>query len=278
MARREDAVRAFAEVFRGKQDAEVLRFALTGDGSDAFNADVSGRPGWAWVRYDEEPHKVSQVRNRIFPGIAQEVPVVIGKKFVTDRQVQILGINEPLYDMAMNEDQRVSYLVAPHGPTHHAIRGTDPAEIDLSNILNGKVRGTDPVSMSIYVESFMYYRAGEIVQFGGGGIDLTASIPGAVNQQRYMLISLDVPSMALRATPGLESPTTVPSTPPGVPLWNIPLSLVRLYNGQEEITNGDFWDYRIAFSPVGVHNMYRNFNQFMHYNELMWTRHLTGEL
>ena len=96
--------------------------------------------------------------------------------------------------------------------------------------------------------------------------------------QRYALISLDIAEQGLRTTLGPESPVTVPSTPPRVPLWNIPLGMVRLYYGQEEITNGDFWDYRIAFNPVGVHNLYRNFNQFMHYNELMWTRLLTGEL
>jgi len=278
MTSQRDVLRQWKKLLGSKQDAPVIRFALTGDGSDSATAEVANRPGWAWVRYDEEPHKVSQVRNRIFPGIVPEVPVVIGKRYESDRMVQILGINEALYDMAMSEGERISYLVAPHGPTHHALLGTDPAEIDVANILNGKCRATDPESMSVEVEAVAYFHNGKRETFGGGGVDFTGDDPGATNYQRYGLVTFDVREQALRKTLGLSSPNTVPATPPDVPLWNIPIAVVLLYYGMTAVTVDYIYDYRILFPPTGIYQIYRNFNQFMHYNELMWTRHLTGEL
>lgn len=277
-ATQEDAIRIWKQLMEGKENAEILRFGLTGDGSDSTTADVDGRQGWAWVRYDEEPNKVSQVRNRIFPGIQQDIPVVIGKKFVTDKEVQILGINWPLYDMSVNQDQLQSYLVAPHGPTHHAVLGTDPAEIDVRNILNLRIRPNDPATMGVFVESGPYPYQDTRAWFGGGGIDLTNEVPGTTNYQRYIIVSLDTVEQRLRIIPGPESPNTVPATPPRFPIWNIPIGAVLLYFGQTTILEADVYDYRFLFNPVGMYQTYRNLIQWIDHQELIWTQHLRGEI
>ena len=274
----DDVIRKWKEKFGSKQDAEMLRFVLTGDGSSAVTCDVNARVGWAWVRYDEEPNKVSQVRNAIMPGAAQDVPVVIGKKFVTDPMVQILGINQPLYDMYWGPDQYLSYLLPAHGPTHHAISGSDPAYIDVRNILNGRVRPTNPETLSIHAESFSYHYQDERLLFGGGGMDLEGDVPGTASYQRYVLISLDTIEKRLRKTLGISSPIAVAATPPTVPIWNVALALVLLSNGLSAITDSDIYDYRVIFEPSGLYNTYRNLVQYMQYNDLLWVRHLMGEI
>jgi hypothetical protein len=278
MTTKDDAVRVWRQLVDGKEDAISLRFGLTGDGSDATTADVDGRQGWAWVRYDEEPNKVSQVRNRIFPGIQPDIPVVIGKKFVTDPYVQILGVNEPLYDMYWNQDQFQSFLVAPHGPTHHSVFGTDPAEIDIRNILNGRVRPTDPNTLGIYVEAFAYMYRDTRAEYGGAGFDLTSEIPGESNYQRYVLIVFDTIEQRIKLIPGLASPNTIPPSPPSVPIWQVPLGGAILYNGMTVLAETDIAEFRVPFEATGHYQTYRNLVQYMEYMETVWIQHLAGEL
>jgi hypothetical protein len=210
--------------------------------------------------------------------VGQNVPVVIGKRFVTDHTVQILGINQPLYDMYWGPDEFISYLLPAHGATHHAVSGSDPAYIDVRNILNGRVRPTDPETMTVYAESFSYHYQDERVLFGGQGVDLTNDVPGAANYQRYVLLSLDTIEQSLRKTLGLATPLAVAATPPSVPVWNISLALVLLYNGISTITDADIHDYRVVFDPIGAYNIRRSLIQYMQYSDIAWSKHLTGDI
>lgn len=278
MPTKDDVIRKWKAKWDSKQDQPEMRFALTGDGSSATTCDVVNRVGWAWVRYDDEPDKVSQVRNAIMPGAPQDVPVIIGKRFVTDYGVQILGVNQALYEMFWGYDGFSSYLIPIHGPTHHAVSGSDPAYIDVRNILNGRLRPTNPESLSVYAESFAYQYQDERLLFGGEGVDLSGDLPGAANYQRYVLITLDVVERGLRKILGVASPNTVAATPPSTSIWNIPLGLVLLEQGMSSITESSIFDYRILFDPIGAYNTYRNFVQYMYHNDLLWVRHLTGEI
>ncbi len=277
MPTRDDVNRAWRNLFRSKQDKPQMRFAITGDGSDADTLDVNNRVGWAWVRYNEEPDKVSQVRNAIMPGAAQGVPIIIGKRFVTDPMVQILGVNQALYEMYWGYDGYSSYLLPAHGPTHHAVSGSDPAYIDVRNILNGRLRPTNPESLSVWAESFAYQYQDERILFGGGGVELTGDVPGEANYQRYVLITFDVIEQGLRKILGVASPNTVAASHPSTPIWNVPLGLVLLEQGMATITEASVFDFRVLFDPIGVYNTYRNFVQYMAHNDLVLVKHMTGE-
>lgn len=274
----ERAIRAWKKVLGGKENAQIIRFALTGDGSSAATADVESRLGYAWVRYDDEPHKVAMVRNRWIPGVVQNVAVIIGKRYPTDKEVQILGINTELYDQAWNNDQFLGYLLPRHGPTHHAVYGSDPAELDIRNILNGKVIPTSPASLGVTVEPLAYMAYGQRLLFGGDGISFIGDVPGITSYQRYALITLDIVEGRLRKILGVSNPLSASPTPPDCPIWNIPLGLVLLYNGQTEVEEANIYEYRVAFQPAGTHNIERNFAQYVHYMEMLWTKHLIGEI
>lgn len=278
MSQLRDAIREWRSLLDLKQDVGPIRFALTGDGSNLTTSDIDGRPGWAWVRYDEEQNKVSQVRNRKIPGIPQDVPVVIGREFPTDRYIQILGINWPLYDMFITNPDLVRYIVPPHGDSHHALLGGDPAYIDVRNILNGRIRADIPPTMSIYVESLAYEYWDKRELFGGGGLDLTGYIPPTANYHGYVAVSFDVTEQRLRAGSGTTGPVAVPASLPEIPIWNIPIGAVLMYNGMTTITESDVHDLRILFEPVGKHHTYRSMVQDMYYQEVYWTKHLIGDI
>ena len=275
---REDAIRTWRQLLENKQDNLTLRYALTGDGSDAETADVAGRTGWAWVRYDEEPHKVSQVRNWQFPGIAQDVPVVIGKLFPTDRYVQILGINRTLYEQFMTDDALNAYLVPPHGASHHGVYGSDPAYMDLRNLLPGRVRPTDPLGLSVYVEPFAYGYANTRGYFPGGGLDLTYDVPTTAGYHRYVLITFDTETQTLERVIGADTVTTISPTPPDVPMFHVPLAVVQLPYAETEIDEGYIFDYRILFPQTGLVKVYQNLIQYIELQDELWEKHQSGEI
>jgi hypothetical protein len=275
---REDALRIWKQIFDQKQNAQKMRFGLTGDGSNAVTSDVDGRYGWAWIRYDEEPSKVSQVRNRSFPGIVQDVPVIVGKRWPSDKSVEILGINWPLYEMHADKETVISYLVAPHGDSHHAVFGSDPAYMDIRNMLPGRARETDPASLGIYVESFGYASDGTREQFPGGGLDFTYDYPGTANHHRYALAYLDTEDGELKRRLGPVSPVAVPPTEPSIPSYCIPIALVQLVFGDATIVEGRINDYRILWTGTGPSKARDNIHQVLYFQELYQVMHAQGEM
>jgi len=245
------AITAWRKLLGAKQDQPIIRYALTGDGSDAATADVEGRPGWAWVRYDEKPDHVSQVMNLVFPGVAQNLPVIVGKRYPTDRFYQILGINWELYFQTANPDSVDNYILPIHGETHTAGTGSDPAPIATRNIVNGLVHETSPVSMSVYAESLIYEVGGSLVKWTGGSIDLTSSVPSTSGKHRYTLISIDASENVLRATDGDLFPSPIAPGLPDVPQGDVPLAIVELRYGDTSVEADRIYDYRVMFSTIG---------------------------
>ena len=244
------AIDEWVKLFNSKENKSIIRYALTGDGSSADTADVDGRSGWAWVRYDEKDDRASQVMNYRYPGISQDVPVVIGKQYSTDRFYQILGLNLELYYQSMTPGSYTSYLLPIHGSTH-AANGNDPVEISTGNIVHGKVIPTTPVSLNVYSNYLTYEHNGSIVAWPGGTITLSTYVPGTVGTHRYVLVSLNVDTNTLQATAGVLSPSPVAATVPDVPSGAISLAAVHLSYGDTTITVTDIYDYRILFSAVG---------------------------
>lgn len=251
MSEREQAVNKWAALLRQKEDRQMFRFAFTGDGSSAATADVSNRPNWAWVRYNEKQDKASQVLNLRFPGVAQGVPIIVGKQYPHDRYFQILGINTELYYYHSTAADWLPYLLPAHGPTHTAVTGNDPAWMNLRNILPGRVSEAVPASLSVSAASLSYEYDGEIQAFVGDDIDLTASVPAVAGMERFVIVSIDAVTNTLVSTEGPTAPVPVGATLPTVPVGYVPLAVVTLENGATTIVEADISDYRLIFESVG---------------------------
>lgn len=240
--------RKLMDLFQVEQN---YRFALTGDGSSADTADIEGKPGWGWVRYDEKQDKASQVVNWRFPGIVQDVPVIIGKQYPTDRYYQVLGINLDLYLDHLTTSIIESYVVPRHGESHHGSLGNDPAPIDRRNLVFGKVQPTSPTSLIVYAEAFSYDADGTYGTFAGAGVDLTDYLPVVANTHRYVLVTVDSSTNTLAVTTSDPVPTPMMPNIPSVMAGHIPLAVVLLEQGITVIGEDRIYDYRVILGTVG---------------------------
>ena len=244
MAGKEDAIRAFRALLGKYQERLEIAFALTGDGTGADTSDVTGRTGWAWVRYGEEQSKVSQVFNPNFPGIPGNMPVIIGKKYPTDKYVQILGVNQQLYWDSYGPGTIEGYLLPAHGQSHNAA-GSDPAPIDTKNIVPGLTHQTDPDSMFATVEGFRYIYQAALADYGGENVDLSAIAPAAGFHQ-YVLVALIPSTGTIRTTASAAVALPIVPDIPDLTAGDIPLSVVDVRSG-ENIVNAYIYDYRALF-------------------------------
>lgn len=233
------------------QTQDTFRPALTGDGSDAGTADVTGRTGWAWVRYDEKLDHVSQVVNWRFPGIAQGVPVMVGKEYPTDRYYQILGVNLDLYLDNMTPGGLISYVLPKHGDSHHGSTGNDPAPIDLRNLVFGRVSARDPATLLVEITTFTYDNDGTYTTYPGAVVDFTGELPATAGHHAYALVYVDADTNTAGYTIGASTPVAMAPDIPDAVIGTIPLALVLLENGATQITEDGIYDYRVMIQVLG---------------------------
>jgi hypothetical protein len=273
---RNEAIRKLKAWWATKSDVPMYRTALTGDGSTASTCDVTGKDGWAWVRYDEKQDKASQVINQVMPGAPQGVPVVIGKKYPHNKYYEILGVNWQLYYEHTNPVEYVSYLLPKHGPTHQ-YESSDPAWITLGNLLPGGVSATTPNTMFVTGNSLIYEYGGQAQSFTGGNTDLTAAIPPLTGTHRYVLITIDPTTNLLAQTWGDPSPLPVTPAIPAVPLANVPLAVVMVADTATAIEQASIFQYKYLFDSAQwlywVNKIMENYDTEMD-EEL--TRHVVG--
>lgn len=248
LASYEEALHAFRQFTALFQRREWVRFAKTGDGTGAATCDVDGKPGWIWVRYDEDQSKVSTVFCEI-RGLPEDVPVIIGKPYPNADHVQVLGINWPLYYQGLTNVILDQYVLPKHGDSHGE-KASDRAPIGLRNLEPARVRETDPAGLSVFVETFEFTYGSVVYRWDGAAEDLTASVPAGAGR-RYALISLDPETNTLVVTDGAISPTPVAPDLPAIPIGHIPLAYVMLEQGQTTITEPDINDGRILWWSVG---------------------------
>lgn len=255
MADFDSALQPWKKLFNKYQPDTEIRHGFIGDGNGTVT--VPDLPGWSWVRYDDIQSKLSMVRNHRYGLLPDGTPIVVGRRHHTDKYEQVLRVDFSSYASGMDQDTINQYILAPHGVSHRGL-GSDPAPIDLNNIVVGKVVPDDPSSLSVEIYSTIYEYACEVILYDGEVLDLTAYVPGAPGMHRYVLVYLDQVTGAAGAIAGELGP--IPAGPPDVPealSRTIPLAIVLLVNGQTQIFIADIIQWKLllgaACGTVGVH-------------------------
>ena len=231
-----EARRIYREAMAQYQERIPRRTALLGDGrgTAASNVLVPGRDDYVFARDDVNSTRFFQVLNQGAVQPAANLPVYIGFPLPgsskTRDEEQVLGINySGLGTIA-------SGTIPPVGPHHqqHEFRGGDDILLDSRQFLTGLIHPTDPTTMTVQVESFIYFyntwRRWEI----GTSKDLTEYLPSS-GYIRFVLIALDPEIGQLVYRPGVPFATGSQDiilgtfTPIPAPAGNeLPLGYIRL--------------------------------------------------
>ena len=75
MASREEALSQWKALVARLQPRSALRYGKIGNG--AGDVEVDGRPGWVWIRYEENQSRLSMVRCYI-GYLEEDTPVLVG--------------------------------------------------------------------------------------------------------------------------------------------------------------------------------------------------------
>jgi len=241
-----DAAKPWQE-WGNKLKPQAYRPGLLGDGQGSIQ--VTNKPGWSWIRYDYSPHQLSIVRNPSNMQLADGTPVLVGKRDPGDEYEQILYVAWNFYVNPSQSTMDQYSTEHPHGVTH-ARKNSDPAPIDLNNLSPGKVVPTDPASLNVTIQEFLYVDGCEVIRFGETTFDLSGSVPGMYGH-RYILVYLDLLNDGTITTVDGDL-TDVSSTPaiPDVPEGGLPLAIIEIDAFQTTITDDDIWQYKILYDSV----------------------------
>lgn len=244
----EEVIREWQELFDAKQTVRKFRNALAGNGGGTV--DVTGEPGYIWCRYSADQSKVSKVFNIIAPGLPEDFPIVVGRRFPTDEFEQVLAVNWTLYQDIISQDTVDNFTTGNHGESHNAASGADPAPIDLRNIVEMRGRAQATANLTINVERGQYvFGYDDVRRFPGEMIDLTAAVPGVAGH-RLVLVYVDGVTNALGSVNGAIVPLANAAPIPDITANIIPVCLVDLENGQTTITEDDIYDWRFLWDLV----------------------------
>jgi len=228
-----EARRALQQIFDQFQAKQPVRHGLLGDSNGTVL--VSGKPGYAFIRYREDLNRLSIVRYLIQEQLPDETPVVVGRKHADDPYEQVLGIDWAMY----------AYTPAASTVTLYAT----PA-IDLNDLSPGKVVPTVPASLSVDVRAFLYVNGEVAVEFGGDSTDLTTLVPGAAGHW-LVLVYMDLGTDMLASVAGDLIAVGSNAVAPAVPENGLPLGVVDLANGEVEIVADDITQYKAMYLSVG---------------------------
>jgi hypothetical protein len=224
------ALQQLLEQFALKQE---YKYGLLGDSNGTVM--VSGRPGWAYIRYRDDLNRLSLVRYLLQEQLPDGMPVKVGREHPTDPFEQVLGPDWTMYAYA---------------PTQSTVTQHGTQVITLSDMAEGRVTVTDPVSLAVDVRALLYVNGSRAVEFSGGSLDLTADVPGAAGHWQ-VLVYMDLDTDSLASVVGNLTAVGTNARAPSVPDNTLPLALVDLANGDTEITGDDITQYKAPYLHVG---------------------------
>ena len=243
-----------------REEKQRWFLGIQGDGSGTV--DVSGAPGYVYVRDANNRGVVHRVLNVLYSH-RNDLPVIVGYTPWLPNTPQVLAADFAALGM---ETGGYAYI-ASHADSHELHNesgGDDVVWIDMMQITDGQVVGKSTPDLTVDVRSCSYAYGDELYWFPGeDDVDLSGSVPGA-NLARWVLVSIDTTAdpHEVQLTDGDTYPknlfpgglanlnTTVPTPPSGC----IPLALVFLEDTTTEIyLQGDgrnIYDARLF--PTGI--------------------------
>jgi hypothetical protein len=228
-----EATQALQSIFDQYEPRQEFRRGLLGNSGGTVM--VPSRPGWAYIRYREDLSRLSQVRYLLQEQLPDETPVVVGKKHPTDPFDQVLSVDWAMYGWA---------------PLSGTVQQWATQVVTLNDLAPGKIVPTNPYSLSVDARAFLYVNGDEAVEYGGGQIDLTGSVPGVAGH-RLTLVYIDLDTDALASTDGAIVAIGTDAVAPTVPENSVPLAVVDLANGDTEILAEAIYQYKVIYDSVG---------------------------
>lgn len=219
-----------------------------------------GRPWRVWVRLWSASGNVLPAYNvRGVPAI-EGMPVYVTRLYGTESELEIVGVDMEMLEATDSYD-KIPFVVQ-HALSHEwpdFEPGFDALTVYPRAISILKTYADiDHPSLWVLVSPLRYWHGGAVVEFDGGSVDLTASVPAGANQARLVLVYLDAATNALGTTNGTIGMSAEgwslsrPTITTGV--W--PSAFVRLENGQTDINEDDILDARMFLNAAGYpHNI-----------------------
>lgn len=250
MAVLRDAIQATQD--RKKKKDEPLRVITRGELIDiGGSVEVTGRPGYCWVREYGENGGVSQVFNPTTQP-SNGLAVLIGHTPKAPYRRIVLDVN---WEMIAGSPE---YGGDPYLPAHHETHewpdgwpGPDPVTVYGRSLA---MLRTYPGSagLTVSISPYRYEKDGATVTFAGhADYDVTASQPGA-GLARYVLIYLDADTNVIAVVNGDTVVDAGPVVPPfpAPPLASIPSAWVRLDGAATAVAEADIVDARMILSEI----------------------------
>lgn len=255
-----DNIDMLADTFPRKRLRGVTGI-LDSDGQINPNPNDGLGVGFTWVRLQGERTAIAVLNVSVTTQRAN-VPVILEE--METGQFQIIGIDP--------ENALFTYgAFAPALNMPDRIPEQDKSSIPHRRIKDLRLRLSTSGGLILHVESG-YYQVlnGDIVWWGGGTIDLTASLPGSVGQKRIVLVGITTATnlLAQSAAAAVDNATAPTSSPyfsgadiatarnaaSALTLW---LWAIALFNGQTTIANtDDMVDLRaISYEEGGVYQV-----------------------
>lgn len=217
------------------QPIRPTRTAVIGDGNG--NVAVPNTTDYVWARDTVESSIFYPVLNHAAVGYEVNLPVVIGFTDALPNQEQIIGINWGGLGPGQNPT-----TIAPIGIHHrqHEFRGGDDVSLDSRQIKPGRVKPTDPPSMSVIVESFIFQWEGRWYSFEEETTPLLTEYQPEGGILSVLLITLDPEEQELRYRPGPPYnpafyPDSIVNHMLASPGYELPLGYVFLQGGMTSI-------------------------------------------
>lgn len=241
----EKRVRGLLQATLDRREPVLTRFpGILGLSNTAGSAQVSGKPGWVYVRIGNDETVATAFNNRT--NNRNGLPVIVGYDPAQPNLFQVLSTRE-VYE---GEWASGGALPNHHGQHEYgnATGGDDIVWIRMRQLTDLLVYPTDPESLSVNIASGNYIIGTTVYNYAGGTLDLTSSVPGT--SRRWVLIAMDESGpYTVEGSVGSYAYSDIPDTTDPT---HYKLAAVLLKAGDTEITDWPstvrFVDLRLAGS------------------------------